>query len=72
MAPHLEIGKPASYHERIKVQIASYGLAIESIAGTGGIGMDTPEFDAVIEAAQQVGTPIVEQSIAYLKPLFVT
>ena len=50
MAPHLEIGKPASYYERIKAQIASYGLAIESIAGTSGIGMDTPEFDAVIEA----------------------
>ena len=33
MAPHLEIGKTASYYKAIKAQVASYGLAIESIAG---------------------------------------
>lgn len=61
MAPHLEIGKPASYYEKIKATIASHGLAIESIAGTGGIGMDSPEFDAVIEAAQQIGAPAIAE-----------
>lgn len=61
MAPHLEIGKPTSYYEEIKAQVASYGLVIESIAGTGGIGMDGPEFDAVIDAAQQVGAPAIAE-----------
>ena len=61
MAPHLEIGKTASYYEDIKAQVASYGLVIESIAGTGGIGMDSPNFDAVIEAAQQVGTSAIAE-----------
>ena len=61
MAPHLEIGKTASYYEEIKVQVASYGLVIESIAGTGGIGMDSPDFEAVIDAAQQVGAPAIAE-----------
>ena len=61
MAPHLEIGKTASYYEEIKAQVASHGLAIESVAGTGGIGMDSPAFDAVIEAAQQVGAPAIAE-----------
>ena len=61
MAPHLEIGKSASYYEGIRAQIASYDLAIESIAGTGGIGLDSPEFDAVIEAAQQIGAPTIAE-----------
>ena len=61
MAPHLEIGKPASYYEGIKAQVASHGLVIESIAGTGGIGLDSLEFDAVIEAAQQVGAPTIAE-----------
>ncbi len=61
MAPHLEIRKPASYYEGIKSKVASHGLAIESIAGTGGIGLDSPEFDAVIETAQQVGAPSIAE-----------
>ena len=61
MAPHLEIGKTASYYAEIKAQVASYGLAIESIAGTGGIGMDSSEFDAVIEAAEQIGAPAIAE-----------
>ena len=61
MAPHLEIGKTASYYKEIKAQVASYGLAIESIAGTGGIGMDSSEFDAVIEAAEQIGAPAIAE-----------
>lgn len=61
MAPHLEIGKSASYYAEIKAQVASHDLAIESIAGTGGIGMDSPEFDAVIEAAQQIGAPAIAE-----------
>ena len=61
MAPHLEIGNTASYYEGIKAQIASHDLAIESIAGTGGIGMDSADFDAVIEAAQQVGAPVIAE-----------
>lgn len=61
MAPHLEIGKSASYYKEIRSRVASYGLAIESIAGTGGIGMDSPEFDAVIEAAEQVGAPAIAE-----------
>jgi sugar phosphate isomerase/epimerase len=61
MAPHLEIGKPASYYKEIRSRVASHGLAIESIAGTGGIGMDSPEFDAVIEAAEQVGAPVIAE-----------
>ena len=61
MAPHLEIGRTASYYEAIKAQVASHGLIIESIAGTGGIGMDSPEFDAVLEAAQQVGAPAIAE-----------
>ena len=59
MAPHLEMGKPASYYRDIRERVASHGLAIESIAGTGGIGMDGPEFDAVVEAAEQVGAPVI-------------
>lgn len=59
LAPHLEIGKTTSYYEEIKAQVASYGLVIESIAGTGGIGMDSPDFEAVITAAQQVGAPAI-------------
>ena len=61
MALHLEIGRTASYYEKIKAQVASHGLVIESIAGTGGIGMDSPDFDAVIEAAQQVGAPVIAE-----------
>ena len=61
MAPHLEIGRTASYYEEIKAQVASHGLVIESIAGTGGIGLDSPEFDTVIEAAQQVGAPALAE-----------
>lgn len=61
MAPHLEMGKPASYYKDIKERVASHGLAIESIAGTGGIGMDSPDFDAVIDAAQQVGAPVIAE-----------
>ena len=61
MAPHLEIGKTALYYEEIKTQAASHSLAIESIAGTGGIGMDSPDFDAVIAAAQQVGAPAIAE-----------
>lgn len=61
MAPHLEIGKPASYYGEIKERVVSYGLAIEAIAGTGGISMDSPDFDAVIEAAQQVGAPAIAE-----------
>ena len=61
MAPHLEIGKPASYYEDVKSKIAAHGLAIESIAGTGGIAMEAPEFDKVIEAAQLVGAPMIAE-----------
>ena len=61
MAPHLEIGRSASYYKEIKERVTSHGLAIESIAGTGGIGMDSPEFDAVIEAAEQVGAPVIAE-----------
>ena len=61
MAPHLEIGKTASYYKEIRALVASCGLVIESIAGTGGIGMDSPDFDAVIEAAQQVGAPTIAE-----------
>ncbi len=61
MAPHLEMGKPASYYRDIRKRVASHGLAIESIAGTGGIGMDSPDFDAVIDAAQQVGAPVIAE-----------
>lgn len=61
MAPHLEIGKPASYYEEVKAKVAAHGLAIESIAGTGGIGIDSPEFDKVIEAAQLVGAPAIAE-----------
>ncbi len=61
MAPHLEIGRPASYYREISTRVASYGLAIESIAGTGGIGLDNPEFDTVIEAAQQVGASVIAE-----------
>ena len=61
MAPHLEIGETASYYAEIKAQVASYGLAVESIAGTGGIGMDSSEFDAVIEAAEQIGAPAIAE-----------
>lgn len=62
MAPHLEIGKSTSYYKEIKTRVASYSLAIESIAGTGGIGMDNPEFDGVIEAAQQVGASTIAEA----------
>ena len=61
MAPHLEIGRTASYYNEIKAQVASHGLAIESIAGTGGIGMDGSDFDTVIEAAQQVGAAVIAE-----------
>jgi sugar phosphate isomerase/epimerase len=61
MAPHLEIGRPASYYAEVKAKAASYGLVIESIAGTGGVGMDSPEFDKVIEAAKLVGAPAIAE-----------
>lgn len=61
MAPHLEIGNPASYYAHIRAEIDAHGLAIESIAGTGGIAMDDPEFDKVIEAAQLVGAPMIAE-----------
>ena len=61
MAPHLKIGRSASYYKEIRERVTLHGLAIESIAGTGGIGMDSPEFDAVIEAAEQVGAPIIAE-----------
>ncbi|MCZ6680457.1 MAG: sugar phosphate isomerase/epimerase [Candidatus Poribacteria bacterium] len=61
MAPHLEIGGSASYYGEVKAKIASHGLAIESIAGTGGIAMNSPEFDKVIEAAQLLGAPAIAE-----------
>ena len=61
MAPHLEIGKPASYYEEVRAKAASHGIAIESIAGTGGIAMDSPGFDEVIEAAKLVGAPAIAE-----------
>ena len=64
MAPHLAIGREPSYYKEIRDRVASYGLAIDSIAGTGGIKMDSPDFDAVIEAAQQVGAPAIAEGQA--------
>ncbi len=61
MAPHLAIGREPSYYKEIRDRVASYGLAIDSIAGTGGTKMDSPDFDAVIEAAQQVGAPAIAE-----------
>lgn len=61
MAPHLEIGHSDSYYQEIQAKAASHGMAIESIAGTDGIAINSPEFDKVIEAAQLVGAPAIAE-----------
>jgi sugar phosphate isomerase/epimerase len=61
MAPHLEIGKPDSYYAEVRDKIASRGLFIESLAGTGGISLDSDEFHRVLYAARLLGAPFVAE-----------
>jgi len=61
MAPHVEMGKPARYYEEIRDKVASHGLFIESIAGTGGISISSDEFPVVLEAAQILGAPFIAE-----------
>jgi len=61
MAPHLEIGKPDSHYRAIRDKIASRGLTIESIGGTGGISMTSDDFPKVLEAAKILGAPVIAE-----------
>lgn len=61
MAPHLEMGKPESYYKEIKDKIESRGLAIESIGSTGGISLDSDDFDKVLEAAEILEAPFIAE-----------
>ena len=59
IAPHLEINRSASYYADIKRKINDYGLVIESISGTGGVAVDCPEFEGVVQAAQLMDVSII-------------
>jgi len=61
MAPHLEIGKSADYYKKIKEKVESRGLAIESIGGTGGIGLGGDDFLKLLEAANILGAPFIAE-----------
>ncbi|NLE44201.1 MAG: sugar phosphate isomerase/epimerase [Chloroflexi bacterium] len=69
MAPHVEIGKSDSYYLNIKNQIASRGLAIESLAGTGGISMTSDDFPRVLEAARLLGAPMIAEGAGGEAPM---
>lgn len=61
MAPHLEIGKSADYYKEIKDKVESRGLAIESIGGTGGVGMGGDDFPKLLEVANMIGSPFIAE-----------
>jgi sugar phosphate isomerase/epimerase len=61
MAPHVEMGKPSRYYEEVRDKIASRGLFIESIAGTGGISLSSDQFPVALEAAKLLGAPFIAE-----------
>ncbi len=61
MAPHLEVGKPDFYYREVRDKIESRGLAIESIAGTGGIGFTGNDFPRFLEVANILGAPFIAE-----------
>ena len=69
MAPHVEIGKPTSYYREIRDQIESRGLAIESMAGNGGISLSSDEFPRVLEAANLLGAPMIAEGAGGKAPM---
>ncbi|MCJ7738875.1 MAG: sugar phosphate isomerase/epimerase [Anaerolineae bacterium] len=61
MAPHVEMDRPASYYAEIKQRITDRGLVIESLAGTGGISLDSDEFPRALEVAHMLGAPMIAE-----------
>ena len=61
MAPHLEIGRPVDYYKEIKDKIESRGLAIESIGGTGGVGLGGDDLPKLLEAANIIGATFIAE-----------
>jgi len=61
MAPHLEIGKSDGYYKEVKDKVESRGLVIESIGGTGGVGLGGEDFSKLLEAANLVGSPFIAE-----------
>jgi sugar phosphate isomerase/epimerase len=61
MAPHVDMNQPAHYYAEIKQKIADRGLVIESLAGTGGISLDSEDFPRALEAAQMLGVPMIAE-----------
>jgi len=61
MAPHVEMGQPERYYLEIRDKVASHGLFIESIAGTGGISISSDRFPVALEAAKLLGTPFIAE-----------
>lgn len=59
MAPHLEIGKSADYYKTVKDKVESHGLVIESIGGTGGVGLGGDDFPKLLEAANILDAPFI-------------
>ena len=69
MAPHVEIGKPTSYYREVRDKIESRGLAIESLAGNGGISMASDDFPRVLEAASLLGAPLIAEGSGGQSPM---
>ena len=69
MAPHVEMGQPASYYREVRDKIASRGLAIESLAGNGGISLSSDEFPRVLEAANLMGAPRIAEGAGGKAPM---
>ena len=69
MAPHVEMRQPASYYREVRDKIESRGLAIESLAGNGGISMTSDEFPRVLEAASLMGAPMIAEGSGGKSPM---
>ena len=61
MAPHVAMDRPATYYAEIKQKITDRGLVIESLAGTGGISLDSDEFPRALEVAHMLGAPMIAE-----------
>jgi len=68
MAPHVEMGRPDSYYLEIRQKVASRGLFIESIGGTGGISISSDDFPRVLEAAKLLGAPCIAEGAGGRSP----
>jgi len=68
MAPHVEMGQRESYYKEIRDKVASHGLFIESIAGTGGISISSDRFPVALEAARLLGTSFIAEGAGGQSP----